>query len=204
MPVLGEGVEYGQISVSQDVYSSPQTVVYIKAPDIAGFMETVEENKLKLVEIFKKADRDRQIPYLKKHHIEKYAEEIAEKYGVYFAVPRSYTFDEKRDDFAWLSYETRYYTYNFLVYRYAADTTGRPTLKYLVEKRNEVLKKNIPGERENSYMSTETKYHYPMLTGRIVNNEDCWVMEGLWKVEHDFMGGRLSVLPWWIRMPTNM
>lgn len=189
MPEIGKGAEYGQISVKSDVYSEPQTVVYIKAPDMVEFTRIVKEKEQTLIEIFKKADRDRLIPYLKKYHIEKYSNDIVEKYGVYFAVPRSYTFDEKREDFAWLSYETVHATQSFLVYRYPADSTREPSLDYLVKKRNEILKENVPGARPESYMSTETKYHYPIMSARVVNNFDCWVMEGLWKVVNDFMGG---------------
>ncbi len=189
IPQIDPGLEYGELRMKSDVYSQPQTVIYIKAPDYPEFVKTVESNKKQLIEIFKKADRERLIPYLKKHQIEKYANDIVEKYGVYFAVPRSYTFDVKKDNFAWLSYETRQTTQSFLVYRYPADSTGKPSLEYLIEKRNEILKENVPGARPGSYMSTETKYHYPILTGRIVNNQECWVMEGLWKVENDFMGG---------------
>lgn len=189
IPDIDPGLEYGELRMKSDVYSKPQTIIYIKAPNYPEFVETVKSNKKQLVEIFKKADRERLIPYLKKHQIEKYANDIEENYGVYFAVPRSYTFDVKKDDFAWLSYETRHATQSFLVYRYPADSTGTPSLDYLVEKRNEILKENVPGARPGSYMSTETKYHYPMLTGRIINNQEIWVMEGLWKVENDFMGG---------------
>jgi len=189
IPDIDPVYEYGELRMKSDVYSQPQTVIYIKAPDYQSFVETVASNKQKLVEVFKKADRERLIPYLKKHQIEKYANDIEENYGVYFAVPRSYTFDVKNENFAWLSYETKHATQSFLVYRYPADSTGNPSLDYLIEKRNEILKENVPGVRPNSYMTTETKYHYPILTGRIINNHEVWVMEGLWKVENDFMGG---------------
>jgi hypothetical protein len=189
IPEIGEGVEQGEIKLKKDVYSTPQTVIYIKAPDIASFIETCNAHSKNLIETFKKADRERLIPYLKKYYIEKYSEQIADSFGVFFTVPRSYTFDENRENFAWLSYETRHASQGFFVYRYPADSTSSPNLEYLIAMRNEVLKVNVPGERKDSYMTTETKYHYPILTGRIVNEQNCWVMEGLWKVENDFMGG---------------
>lgn len=189
IPQIGEGSEYGQVTMAKDVYSKPQTVLYIKAPDMPTFDETVRNNAEKLIEVFKKADRDRHLKYLIKYQIKSYGERLISDLGVSIAVPKSYTFDENRKNFAWLSYETSQSSYGLLVYRYPFEDTDSANLEYFIKNRNKVLQANVPGPRENSYMSTETEFHYPILTKRKINDQIAWEMEGLWKVEHDFMGG---------------
>jgi hypothetical protein len=189
IPEIGKGAEYGEIKKATNVYSKPQVIVYIKAPDMPTFMETVKENEQKLIELFLKADRDRRLKYLKDYHVEAYRERLERDHHVSMAVPKNYSFDENRENFAWLSYETQKASHGYLVYRFGKAQRDSAGLDYFVKKRNKVLKKNVPGPREGSYMTTETKYHYPVLSRRIINNEETWIMEGLWKVEGDFMGG---------------
>ncbi|MGC9330532.1 MAG: DUF4837 family protein [Bacteroidales bacterium] len=189
IPQIGKGAEYGEIKKAKDVYSEPQTIVYIKAPDIPTFVKMVKENEEKLKEIFLKADRDRILRYLKNYHVEAYRERLEKDHHVSLAVPKNYSFDENRENFAWLAYETQKASHGYLVYRFGKCQRDSAALDYFVKKRNEVLKENVPGPREGSYMTTETKYHYPILSKKMINNEQTWIMEGLWKVEHDFMGG---------------
>ncbi len=189
IPQIGEGAEYGEVKIASDVYSRPQTVLYIKAPDAPSFVKTVKENEDKMVEVFLKADRDRVLNYLHDYHNQDYSERIKNDYHVFFAVPRNYKLDENREDFAWLSYETQKASHGYLIYHFGENARDSAGLEYFVKKRNEVLKKNVPGTREGSYMTTETKYHYPIMSRRMINNEETWIMEGLWKLENDFMGG---------------
>ncbi|MFO7878842.1 MAG: DUF4837 family protein [Bacteroidales bacterium] len=197
VPEIGQGAEYGEITISRNVYSKPQTVMYIKAPDVSSFVETVEENKEKMVEVFLKADRDRILSYLKDYHNTEYRERLERDHHVSMAVPKNYNLDENREDFAWLSYETQKATHSYLIYRFGSGERDSASLEYFVKKRNEALKKNVPGPREGSYMTTETKFHYPIMSRRMVNNEQTWIVEGLWKVEGDFMGGPFAAFIQW-------
>ncbi|MFO7791243.1 MAG: DUF4837 family protein [Bacteroidales bacterium] len=189
IPEIGKGAEYGEIKKAKNVYSKPQLIVYIKAPDMPSFIETVQENEDMLIEVFLKADRDRILDYLRDYHVEAYRERLEKDHHVSMAVPKNYNFDENRDNFAWLAYETQKASHGYLVYRFGKSERDSASLDYFVRKRNEELKENVPGPREGSYMTTETKYHYPVLSRRMINNEETWIMEGLWKVEGDFMGG---------------
>jgi hypothetical protein len=69
------------------------------------------------------------------------------------------------------------------------EEDGTFTPKYLVTKRNEFLKKYVPGPTEGSYMTTETVI--PVIFNEYNDSNGKYYAEikGLWKVENDFMGG---------------
>lgn len=188
-PVISKDISNAQIEIIRDTYSKPQLILRIEAPDIASFEEIVTSHSQELIKVFREADRDRWLHYYKAYQIEKYSEKIKEKHHISLVIPKNYKFDVDKKDFSWLSYETRNTSYGILIYHYSYEDTNTFSRDYLIDKRNAFLKKYVPGEREGSYMTTETKYHIPRLKEVTHNGEYTAILEGLWKVHNDFMGG---------------
>ena len=61
------------------------------------------------------------------------------------------------------------------------------TREFFLHKRDSVLAINVPGEKENMYMTTD----WDFTEVKDINLQGTYALEarGLWKIENDFMGG---------------
>lgn len=186
---IDPSLKEAKITVSKDRYAQKQIFVNIAAPNQAEFAQIVSKSRNSLVKIFLDADRDRWVNLLVNNTNKTVSDKIKTKYFVSINIPLNYILDEYRDNFAWISNETRNYTMNILVYSWPLSDTSSLDREYLIAMRNQVLKENIPGENEGSFMSTETKYDYPAYELVSHKNQQTGILRGLWKVKGDFMGG---------------
>ena len=188
-PIISKDVSNAAITITMDKYAKNQMYVKIAAPDQASFIKLLDENRSNLVALFIKADRDRWLFYYEKYQIKGIREAIEEKHHVSFVVPKSYSLDVNTDDFVWISFENHSASIGLIVYHYPFTDTNTFTLDYLIKKRNEVLKANIPGERAGSYMTTETKWDTPTYQAITHKGNYTAYIRGMWKMHGDFMGG---------------
>ena len=188
-PIISRDVEKAEITVTKDKFAKNQMYVKIAAPSQKAFIELLEENRESLIALFKKADRDRWLFYYEKYQTHTIRDIIEKDHHVSFVVPKGYSLDINNENFAWISFETRTSSTGILVYHYPFTDTNTFSLDYLIDKRNEIFKKNVPGERTGSYMTTETKWDKPSF--EIINHKGDYTafIHGLWKVQGDFMGG---------------
>lgn len=178
-----------KITIIKDRYAQKQIFVNVLAPNQAEFVKIVSKNRDNLVKLFVEADRDRWVNQLLQQNNKTISKKILDKYSVSITIPTNYVLSEYRDEFAWVSNETKYYSMNILVYTWPISDTSSLDREYLIAMRNSVLKENIPGEREGSHMSTETKYDYPYYELISHKNQETGILRGCWKVQGDFMGG---------------
>jgi hypothetical protein len=182
-------VTEAKITITRDRYAQKQVFVNIIAPNQAEFVKIVDKNKQSLITLFLEADRDRWVAQLTGHTNKTMSDKILKKYFVSLNVPSNYILDENRENFAWISNETKSYNMNIIIYSWPISDSSSLDREYLIAMRNEVLKSCIPGERKGSYMSTETKYDYPVYELADHKNQPTGILRGLWKVHGDFMGG---------------
>lgn len=184
-PNIGEA----SIKITKNKFAMKQVFVEISAANQYEFAKIVSENKKKLVETFKNADKERWLDILAKYTNKNASNKIQEKFDISLRIPTYYNIDVNRDNFMWISKEAKNYSMNILIYSWEKSDTSVLNADYLISMRNLILKNNIPGERPNSYMSTETKYDYPQFTLVTHNSLQTGLLRGLWKVQGDFMGG---------------
>jgi hypothetical protein len=104
-------------------------------------------------------------------------------------VPKGYKTDVDTKDFMWLAHEYRDIIQGVLIYTYDYTDENTFTRDYLVEKRNAVLKRNVPGEIEGSYMTTELLFP-PIMNEFNLNEKYTIEIQGLWKMQDGYaMGG---------------
>lgn len=189
LPVISTDFTKAEILINKEPYAFNQTLVKIQAPDAQSMARLIGEKRNTLIELFKKADRERWLSSFEKYQNTVVVNQIKDKYKVKLVVPKSYSLDVKNDDFAWISYETKHYIMGLFVYTYPFTDENTFSLNYLLDKRDEFLKKNVPGGREGSYMTTERKFDYPVMSIKNHNGNYTAVISGLWRMHHDFMGG---------------
>lgn len=186
---IDPNIKEARIQAFRGKYAENQLFVNIDAPNQAEFVKLVSSNRKSLIDLFLKEDKNRWVAQLKTHFNKTISSRIEEKYNILIKIPLNYVLSEYRDDFAWISHETRTYTSNIIIY--ISDITDSTSLncEHLIAMRNKILQTNIPGERQGSYMTTETVFHYPQHEIITHNNQNTGVLRGLWKVHKDFMGG---------------
>ncbi|HLN74637.1 MAG: DUF4837 family protein [Methylococcaceae bacterium] len=185
-----------KVEFARDTWAYPQAVVNIQANSTDNFEELFTVNSEKIIGYFLKAEKDR----LKKTYFDAHEKSVynilAKEFGIKLYVPTGFRVVKKDSSFAWVRYDTPLITQNIFVYSYPYVSDSTFTLKYLLEKRNSITRKNIPGPTKGSYMTTEMQLPQDLNFLTYQGNYAC-EMRGLWKVQNDFMGGpfvSLSVL----------
>ena len=186
---INPDIEKSTIKLIKNKYAVNQIFVHVLAKSQAEFVQIVSSNRESLIETFLEADRDRWIAQYTRHINNMDSDKIRNKYDILIKVPKNYYMEVSKDDFAWISNDTRKYSMNILIYTYPLTDSTSFTTEHLIAERNKILKENVPGENPGSYMSTEVKYDYPTLEVIEHNNQPTGILHGLWKVQGDFMGG---------------
>lgn len=172
---------------SRDVYASPQLILTIQAPNAEEFEAFVEENSKKIVDFFTKAEMNRQIQMLENKHNDFISNTVKERFGSDIWLPAELSSFKEGEDFFWASTNTATGNQNFVIYSYPYTDKETFTKEYFVNKRDSIMKANIPGALPNSYMATDSVN----LVMTPINVQGDYALEGrgLWKMQGDFMGG---------------
>lgn len=177
-----------KVEFTHDTWAYPQAVVNIQASSTDNFKDLFIANSEKIIGYFLKAEKDR----LKKTYLDAHEKSVSntldKEFGIKLYVPAGFKVVKKDSSFAWIRYDTPLITQNIFVYTYPYLSDSTFTLKYLLEKRNYITKKNIPGPTPGSYMTTEMQLPQD-LNFLTYNGNYASEMRGLWKVQNDFMGG---------------
>lgn len=176
-----------KFSSAKDVYVTPQAILTIQAPDEASFQQFVTENRQTIIDFFTHAEMNRQIALLENAHSDAIATQVQAMFGCDVWVSSELTSSKKGEDFLWYGTNTATGDRNFVIYSFPYRDTNTFTKEYFVQKRDSVMKANIPGARPGMYMATDTL----MTDVRAINvqGEYCLEARGLWRVKGDFMGG---------------
>ena len=172
---------------AKDVYAAPQTILTIQAPDESSFEKFVTENKQFIVDFFTHAEMNRQIALLKNDHSDYIATKVKSMFDCDVWIPAELTASKQGDHFFWAGTNAATGDQNFVIYSYPYTDKDTFTKAYFIQKRDSVMKANIPGARAGMYMTTDSV----MTDVKPLDIHGQYVMEarGLWRVKNDFMGG---------------
>lgn len=172
---------------ARDVYSSPQTILTIQAPDEASFEQFVQENKQVLIDFFTRAEMNRQISLLEEQHDDYITTKVKSMFDCDVWVSSELTGTKTGENFFWAGTNAATGDRNFVIYSYPYTDKDTFTKEYFIHKRDSVMKANIPGAKEGMYMATDSI----TVDVRPIDIHGDYTMEarGLWRMKGDFMGG---------------
>ena len=174
--------------VARNVYSSPQLILTIQAPDRKSFEQFIEENGQQIVDVFTKAEMNRQIKGLETKHDDYIYNYVKQNFGSEIWLPSELNTSKVGEDFFWASNNTATGHQNFVIYSYPYTDKDTFTKEYFVNKRDSFMLANIPGSFPNSYMSTDSLF--TEVKPIKVQGEYALEARGLWRMRGgDFMGG---------------
>ncbi len=176
--------------VQKDIYAKSQVIVDLYAKDDSAFIKILDENARKIVAIFEDAERTRLMDSYKHNLDENIYKYLRNKRHISLLVPKGYKMIIDSSDFIWMRQEIGATILGIFIYEYNYTDTNTFTSEYLINKRNQFLKKYVEGEVEGSYMTTEREFG-PVFSQYMLRGER-YVAElrGLWKVVNGIaMGG---------------
>jgi len=176
------------MKIRKNIWAEPQTMLVITAPNPINASEFIKEHTLQIREVFEKAERDRVVQNAIEFQNFTLTNEVTAQFGGSPYFPSSYTLKKQSRDFYWISYETSYTTQGIFIYSFPYEGTNQFTPKYLIEKRDEIMKDNVPATREGSYMITNTTI-VPGFEWKKFEDREFAEVRTLWDTHNDFMGG---------------
>ena len=184
---LNPQVDSSAVRYRSDVWAAPQCLVQINAPTSERAAELLTENGSKIVSFIEQAERDRVIRNSIRYEEREIAPKVAEVFGGSPHFPTGYKLKKLTSDFGWIADEKQYTLQGVLIYKYPVSGNDL-TLNKIIAKRNEVLKNNVPGMFENTWMTTGT-FMPPSLEFIRFRGREFAQVRGRWEVENDYMGG---------------
>ena len=172
-----------------DVWAAPQCVIRVNAPDSETAVQLLKENNSTIIGMLEEAERSRMIRNARKYEQQSLAPIVTDMVGGSPHFPSGYKLKKKTDDFIWITYEPEYVTQGILIYKYPVEK-GKDMMDKanLIAANAEILKNNVPGMFENTYM-TISAVAPPTVKYMTYKGLEFAEIRGLWEVHNDYMGG---------------
>ncbi len=176
---------------ARDVNARPQLEVVVAAPDIARLREYLSLNARRIQDILAEAQIEMRVSALKKKHSKKVMDDLREVLGMTVCVPENLVATKKGKDFLWGGTNTLQKDQNILVYTYPWQGEDVMDSDLFVQKRDSVIKINIPGERSDQWMQTVRENDVPLIVPRQreINGHKVLEVRGLWEMRNGALGG---------------
>ncbi|MFC2108956.1 DUF4837 family protein [Bacteroidota bacterium] len=178
----------------KDLYAKPQQIVRIVGPTEGDIIHTLELYKNELISVFKKADTKNVQDNFSKKAFPKGTYKTLTNLGIELTIPKFFRTVEDNGEFLWL----RQYLSggiakgdgrsNILVYSVPMEEEPNNVLEAIVQMRDSIGKKFLPGSKEGMYMITE-KAVKPRLYKTTLNEIETYKTYGKWELLNDFMAG---------------
>ena len=175
------------VELIQNKWAKPQCVLLISAYTAEMADSLFRARSEFIVGAIEQAERDRVIANTRRYENADVYPRVSEVFGGSVHVPTGYKLRKISHDFAWISYDRQYVTQGIFVYRLpvVGDDFSNDRI---IERRNEVLKENVPGMFEGTYMITGD-YWAPQTRYLKYKGRGFAETHGMWDVQGDFMGG---------------
>ncbi len=177
------------IVIKQNLWAAPQCVIYINAANSESAVALIKENGSKIVTTLEQAERDRVIANSKKFEERSLAPAVTEVLGGSPHFPSGYQLKKKTSDFLWITYAPQGTQQSILAFKYpVAEGENMMSKENLIANINEMLKNNVPGMFENTYMTIASGIT-PSVKYMNYKGHAFAEIRGLWDVYNDYMGG---------------
>ncbi len=180
-----------RMGVAHNVSAAPQIEVLVEAPDIASlrrFLASQAENIRDTIDEFQLEMR---IAELRRRHSRKAMEGLRSHLGFVMYAPVGIVVSKCGKDFYWTGSNLNEKDQNVVVYTFPWADAGMPSMDVCMQKRDSVMKDNIPGSRPDQWMETVRNGSVPIAEGRLRRTAAGEVREtrGLWQMRNGALGG---------------
>ena len=181
-------VQKPQIILRKDIWANTQCIIQLSAKDSEDAIQLLENNGDLIVNTIEQAERERVIKNAKQYRVAKISEEVDDIFNGSPVFPVGYKLKKKTKNFVWIADEKQYTIQGIFIYRYPAGKGDNFTVDKIIKRRNETLKKYVPGMFDNTYMTTG-EFIQPEVRYLKYKKRAFAETRGLWEVYNDYMGG---------------
>jgi len=183
-----------QSETKKDLWSSPQRVIKVTAPDTASFYQEFELKKSAFLKYFDDLELERTTLVNMMANDIKLIGQVEKKFGISLNLPGGFFMSEETQDFAWLRHTIHKAKQDIelgiLIYSAEYIDTSMFSPDYIIQWRNTITRQFVPGPSVGSYMKVAQEFIPPVFER--INDFPAGfavVTRGIWDVENDFMGG---------------
>lgn len=173
----------------KDVWAGPQVVVEVNARNRDEAVSLLEENGQRIQDFMEQGERERSMQAARRFNDVSVQQEVIRRLGGSPCFPTGFSLKGLRDHFIWISQESTYVNQSILIYSYPVRNSEEFTLERLIASRDSVVRINVPGKREGSYMYTARSLSDPEMRWIRYGDRSFVEVRGLWELQNDFMGG---------------
>ncbi len=175
------------LTLVRDKWSAPQTIINIAAYTAEDAKAIFEENKDLIIRTLEQAERDRVVRNTYLYENRDIHSQVSEVFGGSIHAPSGYQLRKLSRNFAWIEYDTRNYTQGIFIYSYPVEGNDLQC-ENIIRKRDQILKANVPGPDEGTYMQTAA-FWKPTTEYIKYRGREFAQTHGQWEVDKAFMGG---------------
>ncbi len=186
---ISQNIDTVGVVYKRDVWAAPQCLVNVCARSAEGASALLGDNGKAITGFIEQAERDRVIRNSIRYEERGIAGKVAPVFGGSPHFPTGYKLKKLTSDFAWVADEKQYTMQGIFVYRYpATGAADELQVDNIISRRNAILKENVPGMFENTWMTTGS-FMPPQIEFLRYRGREFAQVRGLWEVENDYMGG---------------
>ena len=182
------------VETRTDHWSQPQRLIKITAPDAESFYEVFETHKSAFLKAYNELEIERTNTQLKMARSVQLANILQEKFGFSMQLPSGFVVAAQSHDFMWLRQSMHKVKQDveigIMICTEPYIDTSSFNPEHILNLRDSLSSKFIPGPSEGSYMILSRGFVEPIFT-TVDDFVTGFAIEtrGLWMVENDFMGG---------------
>ena len=174
-------------------YAKPQVELVVAAPSIDVLREYLMLNSDRIKEILLEAQIEKRVELLRRKYSKKVDDDLKEVLGMTVRAPENMKATKKGNRFLWGGTNLLEKDLNLVVYTYDWHGEDITDVELYVEKRDSVMKLNIPGSSEGQWMRTvrerENKRPLVECRERRINGREVLEVRGLWEMRNGALGG---------------
>lgn len=177
------------ISINEDVFAKPQTLVVVSGKTNQEIIDQLEKNADKIIKAFKNEEiqeKQRRIS-LSLHD----TKAIQEQLGIDIKFPSVYRIATHDNDFFWIRKDLATGNMDFMIYEVPLNQIqkGDSTIVGdIIRMRDSIGKAHIQSSVEGAYMITEEAYA-PYVYETTIDNKPTIETKGIWDMKNAFMSG---------------
>lgn len=188
--IIDEKAPKATIESINDYWAEPQQIFRITAPNAEAFVDVFEKNSGTIIRKFNQSERNRIVSVFKTATGNKAVEQIKHDAELTFVVPADYSVAKSEPGFIWVRKEAAEYSQGFFIISEDYQDTAQFSTASILARTNRYLQQYVPGSVDSSYMIIDEVSLEPMATlAYDFLVEYAIEIRGIWRVEHDFMGG---------------
>ena len=187
------------IEITRDVWSYPQLVVRVNAPDEETAVRIIENNAERFYERYLSVEFLRLQNTYRRMLNTASVRAVKEMFGVEMTIPEGFFVASQGDNFIWLRKSATNEEFDQAVMIWTLDYT-EPSIDFdedvIWARRDSITKEYIPGQFPGTYMTTYNgdpsrgELHFrPQFRQISFNDKYAIEARSLWRVHGDFMGG---------------